>query len=157
MQTITEEGFWDRADRSGGPTACWNWLGYLNDHGYGMVRMRNRPRRAHRVAYEFVAGDIPHGKMILHSCDNRRCVNPAHLRVGTALENIHDAKNRGRMTQGSFNRRKTHCSNGHEFTPENTRMSKRGQRHCLACNRLYKRRKTVGADRESASGTHWRG
>jgi hypothetical protein len=66
--------------------------------GYGAVSVNGVKTRAHRLAYELSNGPIPAGKMILHSCDNRRCVNPAHLRPGTAQENWEDALTRGRLT-----------------------------------------------------------
>ncbi len=58
---------------------------------------------AHRLAYEFANGSIPPGLYVLHSCDNRRCVNPKHLRLGTAKDNIHDALDRGRYPTGDRN------------------------------------------------------
>lgn len=78
-----------------GPGGCWVWTGRLGTHGYGEFDLTSeRPSRAHRVAYEIFVGPIPEGKMLLHSCDNRKCCNPAHLRPGDAQENSSDMMER---------------------------------------------------------------
>ena len=75
---------------------CWNWQGATFRNGYGSFNANNKKVRAHRYSYETIVGPIPEGKMLLHSCDNRRCVNPQHLRPGTAKENAQDAISRNR-------------------------------------------------------------
>lgn len=79
-------------DNSGGPDACWPWLGSLNRKGYGCFGSL----LAHRVSYRTYKGPIPAGLYVLHNCDNRRCQNPAHLRVGTQADNMLDMYGRGR-------------------------------------------------------------
>lgn len=83
---------------------CWEWTGGLHGVGYGSVsRKKTHPSGyTHRAMYEAVIGDIPHGMYVLHSCDNRRCINPEHLRVGTHLENIKDMQSKGRHRGGSL-------------------------------------------------------
>lgn len=76
-----------------GENDCWEWVGGLNSDGYGLYRNH----KAHRFAYSVAHGEIPHGLFVLHSCDNRRCVNPAHLRVGTHTDNMRDMYARGRQ------------------------------------------------------------
>jgi hypothetical protein len=76
---------------------CWLWTGARNRQGYGHVGDHYHTRFAHRVAYELARGPIPDGLMICHRCDNPRCVNPAHLYAGTAVDNARDAVDRGRM------------------------------------------------------------
>ena len=89
---------------------CWEWTGPKNEHGYGRFYFEGRNQKAHRVAYQLLIGPIPtyeggkDGVMILHSCDNRLCVNPLHLRLGNAADNINDAKARGRL-MGNKHRR----------------------------------------------------
>jgi HNH endonuclease len=92
----SEEKFWARVDRSGGPNVCWPWLRGLSTCGYGKVWWQGASRQAHRVAFELARGLIPGGALLLHSCDVPRCCNPAHLRPGTALDNARDAAERGR-------------------------------------------------------------
>ena len=81
---------------------CWIWTGTTNDYGYGVFLLPGEiPVRAHRYAYEFFTGEkIPLGKIIMHSCDNPPCVNPAHLRVGTKAENNADTSIKHRHHYG---------------------------------------------------------
>lgn len=87
--------FWSHVQKCG-TNECWEWQGSLNWKGYGSLSFEGRKMRAHRVAYQLAVGPIPDGLHILHSCDNRRCCNPTHLRAGTNKENVADALTRGR-------------------------------------------------------------
>ena len=76
---------------------CWLWLGSCSTTGgYGQFWDGDRVRRAHAVSYELFIGKIPEGKIIRHTCDVPRCVNPQHLLIGTQSENILDSVSRGR-------------------------------------------------------------
>jgi len=81
---------------------CWNWTMYRNPHGYGKVGWRGKVWLAHRLAFAFSAGIDPATMLddVLHSCDNPACVNPAHLRLGTARENHEDSVARKRAVVG---------------------------------------------------------
>lgn len=81
--------FWAKVDIVHDDDSCWNWTAsLLSADGYGQFE---HGLRAHRVAYELTVGPIPGGLHILHSCDNKRCVRPIHLRAGTRSENLREA------------------------------------------------------------------
>ncbi len=84
-------------------TDCWEWTAALNNIGYGMFRWTsNKMRTAHRVSYELFNGPIPIGLAVCHSCDNPKCVNPAHLWAGTLKQNAEDMVAKGRNGRGMF-------------------------------------------------------
>ena len=76
---------------------CWEWTGARDTKGYGLICVDGRANlKAHRVAYELAVGDIPAGMLVLHRCDNPRCVNPFHLFLGTTKDNAEDMVMKGR-------------------------------------------------------------
>lgn len=82
--------------------SCWEWMGQLNNKGYAMIwdKDRNQSVVASRIAYLLYIGDIPKGLYVCHSCDNRSCVNPNHLWLGTPKDNTQDMINKGRVQRG---------------------------------------------------------
>ena len=87
---------------------CWPWNGKVNRGGYGRLGLGGRcgrPILAHRLAWELTHGSVPDGLFVLHTCDNPRCCNPAHLWLGTRGDNNRDreAKGRGRRALGERN------------------------------------------------------
>lgn len=87
--------FWRNVDRRAG-SECWPWKGSIGSNGYGVFSIRGKQLVASRRAYELTFGPIPDGLFVLHSCDNRPCCNPAHLRVGTHTDNMRDMVSRDR-------------------------------------------------------------
>lgn len=87
-------------DRSAGPEGCWPYEGALGAGGYGRIMFNNEIKGVHVWAYEHEHGPVPEGMFVLHSCDNRKCANPAHLRVGTHQDNMDDKVERGRCWRG---------------------------------------------------------
>lgn len=111
---------------------CWVWQRSLGGGGYGHVGVRADKKTwyAHRLSYTLLVGDIPVGLDLDHLCRNRACINPEHLEPVTHEENVR----RGAALI-------THCAQGHEYTPENTRFSQSPgwrytapRRHCRTCD-----------------------
>jgi len=83
---------------------CWVWSGASTKFGYGVMGGPNRTvLYAHRVSHEIHKGEIPTGFVVMHKCDNPKCVNPDHLCVGTHAENIKDCIAKGRSSRGEKN------------------------------------------------------
>lgn len=112
-------------------TECWLWVASVNHGGYGWIRVNRQSRQAHRVSYETFVAPIPEGMTVDHLCFRPPCVNPDHLRL---LTNVENARNK-RDARGRAGVRKTHCVNGHEYTPDNTYQSPSGRRECRTCVR----------------------
>jgi hypothetical protein len=125
--------FWSKVEKT---EICWNWMGALCSSGYGnFITSDRRWSGAHRLSWEWANGPIPAGLCVLHRCDNRKCVRPEHLFLGSEGDNTNDMVAKGRANFGGG--RKTHCQRGHAFTPENTILQKStGYRSCRACNNL---------------------
>ena len=104
---------------------CWLWLRTLVN-GYGQLWWNGKMRRAHRRMYSLTKGEIPEGVHVLHSCDNRSCVNPDHLWLGTNADNMHDKYLKNRQNKGE-----THGM--HVLTEDNVRgirrLIKQGETH----------------------------
>jgi len=90
----TVKRFWKYVQKT---DDCWLWIGSKFHTGYGQFWCNGTNARAHRISYILANGNIPTGSIILHSCDNPACVNPAHLSAGTAHENMKDASVKGRL------------------------------------------------------------
>jgi hypothetical protein len=82
---------------------CHNWIGALMPNGYGQIHSKGKTAYAHRVAWELVHGEVPESAYVLHSCDNRRCVNVAHLWLGSFQDNMDDMTNKMRHAHGRRN------------------------------------------------------
>lgn len=123
-------------------TECWQWIAANNGEGYGRYWHNGRLTGPHRVAYETLVGPIPEGLELDHLCRNTACVNPEHLEPVDRYEN---ARRAGAFRPESL---RTHCPQGHEYSPENTRVSRRRRgnhinricKTCEAASQQHRRR-----------------
>lgn len=99
-----KDNFWNKVEKT---NSCWNWKGY-KANGYGKVNIDSAVYFAHKIAL-VLSGDLvspvkaelgASGEIIMHTCDNRACVNPSHLKVATQKDNMQDAKKKGRKWFG---------------------------------------------------------
>lgn len=91
--------FWSKVKRQGNKE-CWLWLAGKGAGGYGCFSFQGRSIGAHQFSWKINHGEIPPGKAVLHKCDVRLCVNPHHLFLGTARDNVHDMLNKRRNARG---------------------------------------------------------
>ena len=115
-------------------SGCWLWDMSLDQDGYGRAKFEEIKTPAHRISYMAFNGDVGE-MMVCHKCDTPACVNPDHLWLGTAKDNMDDAVKKG-------HRHKTHCRNGHKFTSENTyfkRYKGKISKSCKSCILLRQR------------------
>ena len=103
--------FWKKVDKNAGPNGCWIWVGAIGTSGYGNFNLSGKTSSPHRVAYIFEVGWTK-DKYVCHHCDVKLCVNPKHLFLGTQLDNMSDAAEKGKPN--SRNRKLTQ-HNVHEI------------------------------------------
>lgn len=99
-----EKRFWAKVDK-GPDDECWNWQAASQSGGYGQFWDGKRDVLAHRYVWKLANGSIPKRMCVLHHCDNRKCVNPNHLFLGTRIDNNRDMVQKNRQVKGEDNGR----------------------------------------------------
>lgn len=129
IKESTRERFWSKVKKGSG---CWEWVGAIAGTGYGSFRATEVAKggyiSSHRLGWILHHGPIRSGAFVLHKCDNRKCVRPAHLFLGTHSDNMKDCVAKGRWKNQNTN--KTHCPKGHKYDY----FKIKGERRCSTCN-----------------------
>jgi len=138
------ERFWSKVDIKG-VDDCWEWRAAISSDGYGEVNYRRHMISAHRLSYSLSNGSIPSGMFVCHKCDNKLCVNPSHLFLGTPKDNSHDMSVKGRHYLAYIRKNAPDgtkwCGRCKKYLPVEVFKKNSGNEdgldyYCLSCHRL---------------------
>jgi hypothetical protein len=148
MKMTLVSRFWSKVSQ-GSTSDCWPWNGTKSIQGYGVFVIDGKSRVASRVAYMLAKGSIPIGKCVCHTCDNRLCVNPAHLFVGSKVDNNRDRDSKGRQARGRLH--------GFALHPERIARGERASKAKLSAKdvRAIRERYTAGGVTIRALGAQY--
>jgi len=133
-------------------SGCWLWLGRLSPMKYGVFSVKRDGKWWNMIANRWIMkqihGDFGPEIFACHKCDLPCCVNPQHLFLGTAVDNMADCRLKGRLNNESKGRKKTHCLRGHPLSGENLYVyPNTGTSGCRECMRMHNRSRDRGAKR----------
>ena|ERR1700733_14036979 len=137
-----EDRFWEKIVADKG-SDCWLWVGAIGKTGYGRLLLKTKPKKyiyAHRLSYILHINSIPNDLFVLHRCDNRACVNPKHLFLGTALDNSQDMKKKQRHRHGGKHQ---NAKLTERKVKEMRRLYANGTRQCTLMRKFGVSRATV--------------
>lgn len=117
-EQVLPQRFWEKVDLSG---ECWEWKAARYPNGYGVFGFGRKNFYAHRVSYSAHHGDIPTGMQVDHTCYNRACVNPAHLRLSTVSQN--------QQNRSGLNSNNTSGVRGVSWAKDSNKWVARGRRN----------------------------
>ena len=121
--------FWPKVEKT---ESCWNWIGCIDNLGYGKFSFNRKTIRAHRFIFILLNIEIPKILCVDHLCGNRKCVNPEHLELVSPKTNSLRS-----FSPPAMNSRKTFCNFGHEYNESNTYLRPDGRRGCHQCRQAY--------------------
>jgi len=121
------------------PNGCWEWTG-LTDRNYGVIHICYTYEKAHRLSMRIFKPDKFNDILfVCHHCNNKLCINPDHLYMGSRKDNGIDSVNAGTNYIATYNTNKTKCPKGHEYNEQNTQVNSKGHRRCKECSRMNSR------------------
>lgn len=129
------ERFSSKIERGNGD--CWVWAAGKTAGGYGLFHLNGKDELAHRLAARLSGMTIGADEVIDHTCRNRACVNPEHLRAVDRYTNVHENSE----ALAHLNAIKTHCPQGHPYADGNLIIRKNGFRRCRECANAYSRQR----------------
>jgi hypothetical protein len=145
-----EQRYWAKVDRRGGDE-CWEWTAYCNRSGYGCFGIDGSSVLAHRYGFELANGEIDEDLCVLHRCDNPKCQNPAHLFLGTRVDNAADRDAKGRQARGE---RQGSAVLTEDLVREANRLYRGGMSIPKIAERLGVKKGTLGSVRKGLSWSH---